>query len=118
MTRAALFIGLVLLYAGAVAFFLSASAARADTLAIRDSAEGHSAEVYFYNSELRNSVNWDTVMSHGGVDVRVQVEVNGRGPERITVDPVDHNYIAVPWQAEIEDGHSVVIQIMRAGGLS
>jgi hypothetical protein len=104
-------------YAPAVSFFLG-QIVNADTLVLRDSAEGHPAEVYFHNDEMRKSVSRNTVMSHNGVEVRVRVEVHGGGTERITVEPVSPDFVAVPWQAEVEDGNSVTVQIMRAGGLS
>ena len=77
------------------------------------------AEVYYYNSERQDSINLRRVMRHNGVDVRVRIEVNVDGSnERITVEPVDPDMIAVPWQFDVPDGSSVTIQIMEAGGLS
>jgi hypothetical protein len=95
-----------------------AKAAWGDTLLLRDSSEGHAAEVFYSNSLMMDSINITRTETHNGVQVRIQVEVNGRGPERITVEPLDPDYIAVPWQLEVEDGFDVTIQIMRAAGLS
>lgn len=101
-----------------VAAICAAYVAHSDTLEVRDSSEGHAAEVFYENSYSLNSKNQRLVETHNGVEVRITIEMRGSGPETITVEPLDPNYIAVPWTEDLHDGSSVVIQIMRAAGLS
>lgn len=86
-----------------------------DTIEIRAS-QTHFAEVVYSNGITQNSNNLRQIMAFDDLEVIVVIEVNPsgtKGRERITVEPVDSAFVAVPASAEVEDGESIVIQIMQ-----
>ena len=87
-----------------------------DALTVRDSSEGHAAEVYYSNSADMDSSPADRVETHNDIVLRLRIElgVDERGRERITVEPQSPGLIAHPPFADVLDGESVVIQVMRA----
>lgn len=91
------------------------TSAESDSLVIRDSSEGHLAEVEFHNSAASTSGTVDRVFEWGDVRVRVKVEIGSAlvdYAEILTVEPLSHEYLAFPPEAHVKDGDTFVVQIM------
>ena len=94
-----------------------------DVIEMRESAQGHLAELFYSNSASQASTGADRVLTFdhptfGPVEVHVHVQINGEGmAEVITVTPLNSQHMAYPVDPQpVEDGEEVVIQIM--GGIS
>lgn len=83
-----------------------------DVIEMRES-ETHFAEVFYSNSPVQNSKIGEYRLSFAGTSVLVVIEFGSGKAERVTVSPEDPSFVAVPADAEVEDGQSVVIQIMQ-----
>lgn len=86
-----------------------------DDLVIRESQDGHFAEIYYDNSAAQSSTGGDFVLEWEGEQFAVNIRV-GSGEvdfaEVITVVPPDH-LLAVPNYQEVPDGETFTIVIMR-----
>ena len=81
-----------------------------DIITLRESSEGHVAELYYSNAGEQSSNGGVDVVEWNGVRVGFRVEV--KGDETIRVFPEDETMIAVPDRADVPDGEGIVIQIM------
>lgn len=116
-------LGLLALYAGAVTLYLAAPAysqpssaghvpsGQPDAIEIRDSSEGHLAEIVYSNSADLTSAAQVLEMSHNGVTVRVRIIVGK--DETLIVEPQEPDVIAVPPEIDVPDGAEAVVQLMR-----
>lgn len=86
-----------------------------DTLLMRESPEGHLAEVYYRNSERQSSGGVSRVYQHEGVEAHVEVRIGGadvRYAEIITVTPLDPGHVVLPeGPQEVMDGADFVFII-------
>lgn len=99
------------------------SSLQMDVLRLRESSEGHLAELFYQNSASQASGNVDKVMSYehplfGLIEVHVEVRINAFGmAEVLTVRPLNPGHMVFPeGPIPVRDGEEVVVQIM--GGLS
>ena len=91
----------------------SYSPAEVDDLEIRESSEGHFAEIAYVNSADMLSAPGRHVLMWEGEAIEVIIEITP-GPERITITPPE-GFIAIPDYAEVpDDGVPFVIQIALA----
>lgn len=87
-----------------------------DMLEIRDSADGHWAEVYYANSAERMSGGGTYTFEREGVTVEVTIEIGGpeiNYAERCTVRVLDAGLIAIPETIDVIDGEHATIIITR-----
>jgi hypothetical protein len=83
-----------------------------DDLEIRESSEGHFAEIAYVNSADMLSAPGRHVLMWEGEAIEVSIEITP-GPEIIRITPPD-DLMAVPDYAEVpDDGVPFIIQIMR-----
>jgi hypothetical protein len=83
-----------------------------DDLEIRESSEGHFAEIAYVNEVSQISNSGRHVLMWGGETIIVDIEVRS-GPEIIRITP-PNDLMAVPDYAEVpDDGVPFIIQIMR-----
>jgi hypothetical protein len=83
-----------------------------DDLEIRESSEGHFAEIAYVNDVSQISNSGRFVLMWEGEAIVVDIEVRS-GPERIRITPPE-GFIAIPDYAEVpDDGVPFIIQIMR-----
>jgi hypothetical protein len=83
-----------------------------DDLEIRESSEGHFAEIAYVNDVSQISNSGRFVLMWEGEAIVVDIEVRS-GPERIRITPPE-GFIAIPDYAEVpDDGVAFVIQIAR-----
>jgi hypothetical protein len=83
-----------------------------DDLEIRESSEGHFAEIAYVNAESMISTPGRRVLMWEGEAIEVFIEITP-GPEIIRITPPD-DLMAVPDYAEVpDDGVPFIIQIMR-----
>lgn len=91
-----------------------------DQLEIRESTEGHVAEVSFFNSPGQRSETanhtllWTDSQTGFEFVVEVYIEAIGNGPERVQIVIPSGEYIAVPDYDEVPDSPEPhIFQIMR-----
>lgn len=82
-----------------------------DTLELRESSEGHLAELRYLNSEGRNSNGGTFELEFDGVRVEATVIV-AVGDEILVVRPLDDGLIAIPDRIDVPDGSDVIVQIV------
>jgi hypothetical protein len=85
-----------------------------DVVELRESSEGHLAELFYANSAMQASSGVDRVLEWNGIQVHVKIIINGHGmSEVLTVTPLDPAHIAFPsGPIPVRDGEEVVVQIM------
>jgi hypothetical protein len=87
-----------------------------DDLFMRDSEEGHLAEVFYSNSATSSSTGFDGVMEHNGVQVHVSVRIGGddvQFAEILEVRPLHPQHVVFPeGPVNVLDGEEIVVQIM------
>lgn len=84
-----------------------------DTLELRDSTEGHVAELFYENTGGQRSAPGIYVLEHNGLTIRVWLSLEGTGEERIVVEDADGQHVAFPPEIAIPDGTNTTVQIMR-----
>jgi hypothetical protein len=88
-----------------------------DDLVIRESSEGHFAEIAYDNSHAMSSQEGDFPLEWQGETIIVSIKLGGQdigGAEIVRVTPPD-TLIAVPDYAEVLDGaEPFIFQIMQA----
>lgn len=83
-----------------------------DVIELRAS-ERNFAEVFYSNSPAQTSKVGVYELEYDGVTITVIIQFGTGNTERVIVRPQDTNYVAIPEMADVEDGESVVIQIMQ-----
>jgi len=84
-----------------------------DTIEIRE-AEGVAAEVVYNNGQSQGSDPGHYRLEVNGVVVWAEIRfAQGSSREEILVTPEDPGLLAIPPEAEVEDGEFVIIQIME-----
>ncbi len=87
--------------------------AEQDDLEIRESSEGHFAEIAYVNDVSQISTGGTHVLVWEGVEIEVFIEITP-GPELITITPPD-GFMAIPDYAEVpDDGVPFVFQVAIA----
>lgn len=85
-----------------------------DTLEMRDSTEGHAAELLYINSAGQSSGMGVYHLSHNGIQIAVRMDFEpGSTRERIKVTVLDGQHVAIPEEIAVADGEETVIQIYR-----
>jgi hypothetical protein len=88
---------------------------RPDELVIRESSEGHFAEIWFWNSDSQSSSGGNFTLTWEGEEFAVRIRIGGADvdfAEIITVEPPPH-LMAMPDYQEVPDGEGYVIQIVQ-----
>jgi hypothetical protein len=107
---------------GAMVAFLARPAA-ADVIEIRESNEGHAAEIWYANQKHPNATSspQDRIFELGPVRVRIVLNVNPtsepvefKNKERLIVEPLTPGLIAEVESIYVADGEDVVVQLMWA----
>lgn len=88
-------------------------AAGGDELTLRDSTEGHAAELYYNNTGGQRSAPGVYILSHNGIEIRVWLRLEGNGDERITCEDTQRLLVCYPAEIAIPDGSDTVLQIME-----
>lgn len=84
-----------------------------DTLELRDSTEGHAAELFYSNTGGQESTPGVYVLEHNGIRISVHLYFErGTSREEITVVDMDGLYIALPETIAVADGEETVVQIL------
>ena len=83
-----------------------------DTLEMRESSEGMTAEIHYNNGASSRSVQGDYPLCWNDLRVETHIRVTTPGPEILTVTPPD-GYIAIPEEIEVPDGGTVTVQILQ-----
>ncbi len=84
-----------------------------DDLEIRESSEGHFAEIAYVNAASQISTGGRRVLIWEGEEIAVDIEITP-GPEIIRITPPE-GFMAIPDYAEVpDDGVAFVIQIALA----
>ncbi len=87
-----------------------------DDLLMRDSEEGHLAEVFYSNSATSSSTGFDGVMEHNGIQVHVTVRIGGddvQFAEILEVRALHPQHVVFPeGPVNVLDGEEIVVQIM------